>query len=44
MGGGRGAWVVGVGAEKPPAWAGEAGGQEPWVHEGHRRRGRVREG
>ena len=21
MGGGRGAWVVGVGAEKPPAWA-----------------------
>ena len=40
-GGGRRAWV-GVGAEKPHAGAHEPMG--PWVHEGHGRRGRVREG
>ena len=35
---GAGAWVVGVRAE------GSRGARTHWVHEGHGRRGRVREG
>ena len=44
VGGWGGAGAIFVGADKPPAWAGEPWGQEPWVHEGHGRGGRVREG